>query len=39
MHIVGAYAPQVGCDTEENDEFWEKLREVVETFPKEQESW
>ena len=29
MTVVSAYAPQVGCLTEEKDKFWTDLDEVV----------
>ena len=36
IDIVSAYAPQVGCDMEENDEFWERVEEGLERLPKEE---
>ncbi|XP_042891613.1 craniofacial development protein 2-like [Penaeus japonicus] len=35
LNVVSAYAPQVGGDREEKEEFWEKLDEAVELIPKE----
>ncbi|XP_065675780.1 craniofacial development protein 2-like [Hydra vulgaris] len=29
MNVISAYAPQVGCDIEEKEEFWRELDEVV----------
>ena len=34
--VISAYAPQVGCLTEEKDKFWTDLDEVVESIPKEE---
>lgn len=36
LNVVSAYAPQVGCDREEKNEFWEKLDEAIELIPKEE---
>ncbi|KAJ8364363.1 hypothetical protein SKAU_G00131940 [Synaphobranchus kaupii] len=36
MNVVSAYAPQVGCEIDEKDEFWRELDEVVESVPKEE---
>ncbi|KAG7488682.1 hypothetical protein MATL_G00037740 [Megalops atlanticus] len=36
MNVVSAYAPQVGCEMEEKEEFWNELDEVVESAPKEE---
>ena len=36
MTVISAYAPQVGCLTEEKDKFWTDLDEVVESIPKEE---
>ena len=33
--LFSAYAPQVGCLTEEKDKFWTDLDEVVESIPNE----
>ncbi|XP_065658437.1 craniofacial development protein 2-like [Hydra vulgaris] len=33
MNVISAYAPQVGCDTEEKEEFWRVLNEVVLQVP------
>ena len=29
VNIISIYAPQTGCDTEENDEFWKALDETM----------
>eukprot|EP00064_Thunnus_orientalis_P019496 superscaffoldBa00004900_g19616 len=36
MNAVSAYAPQVGCEMEEKEEFLSELDEVVESVPKEE---
>ncbi|XP_042888568.1 craniofacial development protein 2-like [Penaeus japonicus] len=36
LNVVNAYAPQMGSDREEKEEFWEKLDEAVELIPKEE---
>ncbi|XP_042858763.1 craniofacial development protein 2-like [Penaeus japonicus] len=36
LNVVSAYAPQVGGDREEKEEFWEKLDEAVALIPKEE---
>ena len=36
INIVSAYAPQVDCDMEEKDEFWERVEEGLERLPKEE---
>ncbi|XP_042887884.1 craniofacial development protein 2-like [Penaeus japonicus] len=36
LNVVSAYAPQMGSDREEKEEFWEKLDEAVELIPKEE---
>ncbi|XP_065675628.1 uncharacterized protein LOC136091844 [Hydra vulgaris] len=33
MNVISAYAPQVGCDMEEKEEFWRELDEVVLQVP------
>ena len=33
MNVVSAYAPQVGCEMDEKEEFWSELDEVVERVP------
>ncbi|MDM5112197.1 hypothetical protein, partial [Aeromonas caviae] len=33
LNVVSAYAPQVGCQLEEKEEFWSKLDEVVKSIP------
>ncbi|XP_065662746.1 uncharacterized protein LOC136085373 [Hydra vulgaris] len=33
MNVINAYAPQVGCDMEEKEEFWRELDEVVLQVP------
>ena len=32
INIVSAFAPQVGCTDEENEEFWEELEELIRSF-------
>ncbi|XP_042883429.1 craniofacial development protein 2-like [Penaeus japonicus] len=34
LNVVSAYAPQMGSDREEKEEFWEKLDEAVDLIPK-----
>ncbi|KAI5609143.1 hypothetical protein C0J50_6145, partial [Silurus asotus] len=34
IHVISAYAPQVGCEMEEKDKFWSELDEVVEGEPR-----
>ena len=36
MTVISAYAPQVGCLSEDKDKFWTDLDEVVESIPKEE---
>ncbi|XP_037804802.1 craniofacial development protein 2-like [Penaeus monodon] len=36
LNVVSAYAPQVGRDREEKEEFWEDLHETVELIPREE---
>ena len=36
INIVSAYEPQIGCDMEEKDEFWERVEEGLERLPKEE---
>ncbi|XP_065672211.1 uncharacterized protein LOC136090035 [Hydra vulgaris] len=33
INVISAYAPQVGCDIEEKEEFWRELDEVVLQVP------
>ncbi|KAJ8369492.1 hypothetical protein SKAU_G00095200 [Synaphobranchus kaupii] len=33
VNVISAYAPQVGCEMEEKEEFWSVLDEVVESVP------
>ncbi|KAJ8375265.1 hypothetical protein SKAU_G00058450 [Synaphobranchus kaupii] len=33
VNVISAYAPQVGCEIEEKEEFWSVLDEVVESVP------
>ncbi|XP_065667643.1 uncharacterized protein LOC136087941 [Hydra vulgaris] len=33
MNAISAYAPQLGCDTEEKEEFWRELDEVILQVP------
>ena len=35
MHIISAYAPQVGCDEEEKERFWKDLEEEIVAVPEE----
>ncbi|XP_063587803.1 uncharacterized protein LOC134765045 [Penaeus indicus] len=35
-NIISAYAPQVGCDREDKEEFWEKLDDLVQLIPREE---
>ena len=32
-NVISAYAPQVGCNTEEKEEFWNELDEEVQKIP------
>ncbi|KAI5106538.1 hypothetical protein C0J45_4235 [Silurus meridionalis] len=34
INVISAYAPQVGCEMEENEKFWSELDEVVEGNPR-----
>lgn len=34
VNVVSVYAPQVGCQVEEKEEFWSKLDDIVERFPR-----
>lgn len=36
VNIVCAYAPQVGCDLEEKDEFWRNLQEQISVISQEE---
>ena len=36
MNVISAYAPQVGCEMEEKEDFWSELDEVVESVSKEE---
>ncbi|XP_065662616.1 uncharacterized protein LOC136085255 [Hydra vulgaris] len=36
MNVISAYAPQVGCDMEEKEEFWREVDEVVLQVPLEE---
>ncbi len=36
INVISAYAPQVGCEMEEKEDFWSKLDEVVVRIPKEE---
>ncbi len=36
INVISAYAPQVGCEMEEKEDFWSKLDEVVLRVPKEE---
>ncbi|XP_065662919.1 uncharacterized protein LOC136085533 [Hydra vulgaris] len=36
MNVISAYAPQLGCDTKEKEEFWRELDEVVLQVPVEE---
>ena len=33
LHVISAYAPQVGCTDQEKDSFWEGLDEVLQQIP------
>ncbi|KAK3533185.1 hypothetical protein QTP70_013590 [Hemibagrus guttatus] len=33
LNVVSGYAPQVGCELEENKRFWSELDEVMESIP------
>ncbi|XP_065645226.1 uncharacterized protein LOC136075718 [Hydra vulgaris] len=33
VNVINAYAPQVGCDMEEREEFWKELDDVVLQVP------
>ena len=34
MNVISAYAPQVGCEMEEKEEFWSELDELTENIPR-----
>ncbi|KAI5620344.1 hypothetical protein C0J50_20114 [Silurus asotus] len=34
INVISAYAPQVGCEMEENERFWIELDEVVDGVPR-----
>jgi len=34
MNVVSGYAPQVGCELEEKEKFWNELDWVVESIPR-----
>ncbi|KAL7837360.1 hypothetical protein SRHO_G00270710 [Serrasalmus rhombeus] len=36
LNVVSSYAPQVGCQLEEKEEFWSKMDEVVDGVPREE---
>ena len=36
MNVISAYAPQVGCELEEKEDFWNDLDEMVESAHKEE---
>ena len=36
MNVVSAYAPQVGCDMEGKEQFWEEMDELMESIPKDE---
>ena len=36
LNIVSAYAPQVGCDKEEKEKFWERMDQLVEEIPRDE---
>ena len=33
IYVISVYAPQVGCNTEEKEEFWNELDEEVQKIP------
>ena len=36
INVISAYAPQVGCDLEEKEEFWSEVEEVIRSIPREE---
>ena len=36
LNVVSAYAPQVGCDTEEKKQFWGEMEEMMESIPRDE---
>ena len=36
INVISAYAPQVGCELEEKEEFWSELDEIMESVPREE---
>ena len=36
MNVISAYAPQVGCEMEEKEEFWSELDELTESIPRDE---
>ena len=37
LNVVCAYAPQVGCEMEEKDRFWQDMDGIVENLPREEQ--
>ena len=36
MSVVSAYAPQVGCEKEEKEKFWERITQSMEEIPRDE---
>lgn len=36
MNVVSAYAPQVGCELEEKENFWNELDELMQSIPRDE---
>ena len=36
INVVSAYAPQVGCDMEEKEQFWGEMDELMESIPRDE---
>ena len=36
MNVISAYAPQVGCEWEEKEEFWNEVEGVIQSIPREE---
>ncbi|XP_063875050.1 uncharacterized protein LOC135108205 [Scylla paramamosain] len=36
INVISAYAPQVGCELDEMEEFWSEVEEVIQNIPREE---
>ena len=39
FNVISAYAPQVGCNTEEKEEFWNELMKKCRRYQEQREWW